>query len=182
MTFFKRSCLVLCAGVLAFSLGCGNRSTGTLTGKVTLNGESLEAGQVTAHNAAGDRVGTAMISDGTYTLPDLPLGTVTLLVQTYRPGGDPVVEGLPKAPPGSPPLSPETRKKMIEGLPEKTRQQIEKLKPVPPKYGSTETSDLKAVVKAGRTTFDVEMTGKGEIPKAPLVHPGGGNPPPPHPR
>jgi len=177
-----RHALACCAAALLLCAGCA-KPTGTVSGKVTLNGEPLEAGQVIAYNDSKERVGVGFIGDGgAYSIPDLPPGPVTLTVITFLPGGDPALDGYPKTPPNLPQPTSEVRKKQIEALPEKVRQQIEKLKPVPPKYGGHETSDLKVTVKAGSTPYDVTMTGKGEIPRAPVIKgPVGGNAPPPPP-
>src|ERR1700687_74789 len=65
----------LCLAVANLS-GCV-KGKATVTGKVTLNGQSLTAGTVTFIGGP-NRVGSSIInSDGTYTVGDAPIGDVT---------------------------------------------------------------------------------------------------------
>jgi len=160
------------AAVLLLALaGCG-KATGTLEGKVTLNGEPLSLGQVAAYHD-NEVLAIATVMDGAYRLTDVPLGPVTLVVETYGHDGRPVVGAVGPAtlPPGAKPLPAEQVKQMQQELPEGVRKGLESLKPVPPKYGSFQQSDLKATVVKGTTTYDIQMTGKGEIPKPPPLPP-----------
>jgi hypothetical protein len=154
------------------SVGCG-RAVGSLAGKVTLNGEPLPGGQVVAYNDKDEAVARVTVIDGTYTMPDLPLGAVRLAVQTHTPDGQPI--GSAMAPPKKEerPLPPEIRKDMTKALPTGAQQE---LKPVPIKYTSAKQSGLQTTVVKGETTFDIEMTGKGEILRLPMPGPGGGPP------
>jgi len=172
-------CLVAAAGVLALA-GCG-KSTGNLAGKVTLNGDPLSFGQLSAYNDKDELQGATTILNGEYLLEDMPLGPVTLVIQTVGPEGRPVgLNPMPVQPPGARPIPAEVVKDtQTKGLPESVLKALETVKPVPLKYTSPKNSDLKATVAKGATTYDIQMTGKGELPKAPP--PPGAGPPPPRP-
>lgn len=171
-------CFVAAAGVLALA-GCG-KSTGTLAGKATLNGEPVSFGQLAAYNDKEELQGATTILNGEYLMGDIPPGPVTLVVQTVGPDGKPVgLNPQPPQPPGARPLPPEIAKEnMFKGVPDEVRKAAEGVKPVPLKYISPKNSDLKATVVKGTTTYDIQMTGKGELPKAPPP-PSGGPPGPP---
>jgi hypothetical protein len=170
---------VALAAVLLALAGCGKQKGG-LSGKVTLNGETLDAGQVTAFNEAGDVLALGPILDGEYRLSDMPLGPVTLVVQTYAPDGRPAgLAGSPPPPPGARPMPPEIVKDHDKDLPDAVRKAVESLKPVPLKYSNVKQSDLKVTVAKGETNFNIEMTGKGEIPRPPPPPPGQAGVPPP---
>jgi len=172
-----RSLLILVA--LLSLAGCG-KSKGSLKGKVTLNGEVLPYAQVSAYNDKGEMIGQSIAVNGQYEIGNLPPGPVTLTVQAHQPGGTPV--GMPpmETPDGRP-LPKAAMVEALKKLPEEHQKAIEKIKPVPPKYANAKDSDLKTTVGAGETSYDIEMTGKGEIPKsAPRQgQPGGGPPIPP---
>jgi len=150
---------------LALVAGCG-KPKGTLSGRVTLNGDPLPAGQVTAYGPDNHILGISEISDGSYTFSDLPPGPVTLTVTTHYPDGRPLGDQRPP---------PREGEKLQPLAPEK-QQELDKYKPVPLKYAYLGKSELKATVAKGNTSYDIEMTGKGEIPKPPPIKPSGGGP------
>src|SRR5262249_14212987 len=157
-----RSLLILVV-VLAVA-GCG-KSKGSLSGKVTLNGEPLSYGQVSAYNDKNELVAQSTIMEGEYELGDVPVGPVTLTVRTHQPGGAPV--GLTMPEPSDRRLVPnDAFKGFLKSQPEAVQKAVAKLKPAPLKYGSAKDSGLTATVAAGSTTYNIELTGKGEIPKA----------------
>lgn len=172
---FKLTPLVCLSFVL---LGCGGSGTGgSLSGEVTLNGEPLKFGQVTAFGPGGEVLGVTSVADGRYSLSSLPPGaTVTLVVQTHQNDGQIIGAGMPINPDGKMnPTTPPPEKLAAMGLKELP-------KPVPLKYTRPKESGLTVAVQKGNTTFDIVMTGKGEIPQdpnPPPKGPQGGTPPPP---
>jgi hypothetical protein len=78
--------------VLAGALGCGSKQT-DVTGKVTYKGKSLVAGNVTLVSASGTSHSGAISSDGTYTIPGVPLGPVKIGVTSTDPGTSPAAAG-----------------------------------------------------------------------------------------
>lgn len=167
---------VVVAVTCLFVAGCGN-ARGGLSGTVSHNGEALASGQVTAFNDKDEVVARCSVVEGKYSLADMPVGPVKLAVLTVGPDGQPI--GAAMAPPKQEerPLPPEMRKEMEKGLPESARQAA---KPVPLKYTDAKQSGLTAVVVAGMKPYNIEMTGKGEIPpRPPQPGPNGSGPLPP---
>src|SRR6266567_1217648 len=98
--------LAVCAACIA---GCGGKPTGNVTGAVTLNGAPLKGGEVTAFNDKDEIVGSCRVIDGRYELSGIPVGAVTLVVQTHRGDGQPITSTQPPPMPGkerpaSPPI------------------------------------------------------------------------------
>jgi hypothetical protein len=165
MTQRTSLCFAL-VGAALLAQGCG-RPQGSLTGRVLLNGEELHSGRVQAMGETDQPLAISSIQDdGTYQLTNLPIGPVTLVVVTYRPDGEPVdAPLLPPPAPGTKPPSPEVTRQLLKDQPESIQKAVEAARPVPLKYTDRAKSDLKVTVVKGETTFDIEMTGKGEIPK-----------------
>jgi hypothetical protein len=168
--FSHRLSFVVMTTVLLTAPGCG-KPVGKLSGTVKHNGELVEVGMVTAVNENGEPVGSTTIQQGgTYTMIDLPPGPVTLVVLTYGLDGEPVGSAafhdpIPKATRIRAPAD-TVQESEKAALPESVVKARERLKPIPLKYATAQTSDLKVtVVKAEATTFDIEMSGQGEIPK-----------------
>jgi hypothetical protein len=154
-----------------FLYGCGGKTVGKIAGQVTLNGEPVKVAKVTAYNDSGEVLAQAMVLDGKYELGDLPLGLVTLVVQTHTPDGQPVTNiRAPRQAERNLPaqVKKDLGKQAQEGLTLPTT-----LEPVPLKYTSTKQSDLKVTVAKGASVYDIAMTGKGEVPKAVPLPSGG---------
>jgi hypothetical protein len=163
---------------LVVLVGCG-KSTGTLAGKVTLNGEALSYGQLSVFNDKSEILGIATILNGEYKLADLPLGPAIVVVQSVGPDGQAIgVVSRPPPPKDAKAPPPDLTKELKKDLPEGIKTALEDLKPVPLKYTNVKQTDLKVTVVKGDTPFDVAMTGKGEIPKGPPTPTPGGAPPP----
>jgi hypothetical protein len=185
----KQSCRAALLAVLVFAAGCGKQS-GSLTGKVLLNGEAIRSGRVQAlaSGEAGEQViaASSIQEDGTYHLSDLPLGPVTLVVVTHRPDGQPLdAPVLPSSLPGGKPLPEDVARTSLQAQPEGVRKAVESARPVPLKYTDAKQSELKVTVARGETSYDIQMSGKGEVPRMiqPTGRPGAppGIPPPPMP-
>jgi hypothetical protein len=133
------------AAALALALlaaGCGP-SAGTISGKVTYNGETLGSGTV-QFNGPNATAMSGIAADGTYTIPKMPVGTVQIAVETTPPppgtpqdaggkitGGSMSVQGAPP-PPG-------------------------KYVPIPDKYKDPRTSGLSYEVKSGKQQHDLAL-------------------------
>ena len=134
------------AGTLGFLValglvaGCGGGEKGPnsgakneVSGKVTL-GVKPVAGQVVFVFSGGKEVSAPITGDGTYTLPDAPLGTARVYIRAM--GGPVGPKGgpeMPKEGPGGSGAAP------------------------PPKYQSAATSGLTFEVKAGKQTYDIPL-------------------------
>lgn len=167
--------LFLFASLLA-SIGCG-KPVGNLHGKVEHNGSPLASGQVSAVNEKNEVIGVVSVLDGTYRFTNLPVGPVTLTVQTHQADGRPLGVSTPPITPPGVTVPPEVAKDMQKDLPESSRKALETAKPVPLRYTDAKQSGLKTVVVSGETMYDIAMTGEGEIPQ--MVQPGPGGPLPP---
>lgn len=170
MKHIKRMAPVLIVALLGLT-GCSKIAT--LEGTVKLNGDLVETGVVTAYNDKGEVLGIGNIVDGgTYSIPDLPVGGPYILcVITYGPDGKP--RGIGAEEPGRKenprPQKDDDKKehkkeKELEKLPEAVRLAREKIKAVPSKYGSKDSSDLKVTIGRGKNVYDIEMTGEGVKP------------------
>jgi hypothetical protein len=150
-------CLLL-VPVLAFA-GCGP-GAGTLTGKVSFQGQPVPAGQVTLLGPDGRAATGRIDSDGTYTIPGAPLGPVTILVDS-RPSPSVV---LPRSPQKA-----EARKKTGPGKaklgPAPGSQQegprrvppVARYVPIPTRYSDPEKSALTCVVRKGVQSYDINL-------------------------
>jgi hypothetical protein len=127
-----------------------------------LNGVELSTGEVAAYKDK-EMVASSRILDGSYRLGNLPEGPVTLVVRTHLPDGAPLGIDAPRLPPDVPA---QACKDMEKAFPEPIREALKKVKPVPLKYTTVTDSDLRVLV--GETgTYNIEMTGTGEVPKPP---------------
>ena len=153
--------LTLTTLVLSFLIvGCGGAKSGHVSGSVTLNGQPVQAGQVTAYAEANQAVGIATIQAGEYSLTDLPLGPVVLVVQTHGPDGRPLGQPALREGEKPPPVQPKEGAGSSTATPE--------VAPVPLKYTQQKSSGLNVTVVPGSTRFDIPMSGKGEIPRLPM--------------
>lgn len=123
------------AFLMAFvASGCGAPPTGTLSGKVTVNGKPLPAGMLIL-NTEDKMSFTTGIKDGIYSVDKIPLGKATIAVRespaasNTEPGkGDPS-KPLPPPPP----------------------------KVVPAKYEKAESSGLSTTVVKGPNEFNIDL-------------------------
>lgn len=153
--------LMLTPLMLCFLLcGCGGGRSGHVSGRVSLNGQPVQAGQVTAYAEANQAVGIATIQAGEYSLTDLPLGPVVLVVQTHGPDGKPLGQPALREGEKPPPVQPKEGAGSSAPVPE--------VAPVPLKYSQQKNSGLNVTIVPGTTRFDISMSGKGEIPRLPM--------------
>jgi hypothetical protein len=132
--------------------GCA-KQTGTVSGSVTYKGQPLKGGVVAFIPAAGASVPADIAEDGTYTAEDVPVGEVTVTVDTsslkppagFRGGGPPQYEPPANAPAGTkykPPDLGGNAKRYVE---------------IPDKYLDPQESGLKTTVKHGKNTFNIPL-------------------------
>jgi hypothetical protein len=161
----RRLAAALVAGLALAPLGCGG--TGTVTGKVTYNGEPLPSGTVIFWNADGKGTKEAEIqSDGTYKIDQMPAGPARVAVMTSPsaeaagggrggppgrgPSGGPPHSMVPpadKLPPGVDP-----GKMYGNGKPEP-----KKSVKIPTTYADPEKSGLKYTVTKGPQEWDIPL-------------------------
>jgi hypothetical protein len=135
----------LVLAVLVAALGCGRAGTGTISGKVTLNGMPLKGGRVTYHAANNQSRMADIQEDGSYTVANVPVGPARITVETeyllkqstrrnYRP---PDAQGGPKL------ADPEEAKR--------------KYVQIPSFYSTPDQSGLTWTVQGGKHEHNIEL-------------------------
>ena len=138
--------------------GCGAgdlglNKGGKLTGKVALDGKPLAGGYVIVASESGRYSVQGYINaEGVYTVPEPPLGKVTVAVQTAHLRGAAVPKGDPGKGKGG-----EGSRGMV--LPDPNEIGLG-FTEIPERYEKGETSGLTAEVKPGNQTHNLDLTGK----------------------
>lgn len=129
--------------LLVIVVGCqGNQ--GTVSGKITYNGQPLPEGIVTFHTTDGKARPTNIQEDGSYTAPDVPTGPATISVQT----------SAPSRPAGKAAAAPAGGDQSgAEGM--RTRKVASVA--IPAKFADPKTSGLTYTVTSGSQTHDIEL-------------------------
>lgn len=133
--------LAACLPALAGLLGCGGPPSGTVSGRVTFEGEAVALGTIAFHGANG-RVASASISAGGYQVEKVPIGPATVTVQAHPP----MTAMLPPPFENAPPESLQ---------PQQLRAARPTFVPLPPQYAAKGTSGLTYMVHDGGQTHDV---------------------------
>jgi hypothetical protein len=121
-------------GLLFSAIGCGSGTVGnsTVTGTVSYKGKPLTVGTIEFYGPAGKVSSSSINPDGTFTVPDAPVGDDTVVVRVPPPG--------PKLPPGAPVLGPQATPV-----------------PIPRQYSDPKTSHVKQTVAAGKSTVNIDL-------------------------
>jgi hypothetical protein len=127
--------------------GCG-RGKGTVSGKVTLNGEPIPWGRITFLSQVGDKTPhSSRIVNGKYTINDCPAGPVKIAVESI----EAKAVDTSKVPP-----------KMLErsrqaGAVEPPAEVVGKHLPIPARYADPDKSGLDYTVESGSATHDIPL-------------------------
>lgn len=156
-----------CALPVLVAVGCGPdyKARGEVKGKVTAGGKPLTAGSVMFHGPDNMTASATIDTDGTYTMPDAPVGECQVTVSVPAMPTDPTIKArmtgkgkAPKMPEG--PRPPEGVK-MSDGLDEPPPMAAKiptEIVPVDEKYAKPESSGLKFTVeKGGHQTYNIEL-------------------------
>jgi hypothetical protein len=139
--------------LLVLSAGCS--SYGNVSGKVSFKGETLGGGKVLFVAPGQKTVSSPIAPDGTYTIANIPTGTVQIAVETEsaRPvEADAMKAGVPQIPPDAN-LPPEAAKSMYKsGMANKGKYVW-----IPEGYGDPEKSGLTLEVTGGNQPYDIEL-------------------------
>jgi hypothetical protein len=146
--------------VLALIVGC-TRSPypSKVTGTVTYQGKALKAGNITFHTENKGSYSSTLSLEGTYEMVDLPVGTVTVTVETDSANPD-------KKPPSyggkadkmyEERMAVEKQKGMAMGGLTREEMQARFVK-IPDKYASANTSGLTATLTSGRQVKNFELS------------------------
>lgn len=129
----------LVALLLATTLPGCFRTTGTVSGKVTFQGQPVPAGSVTFVHADGATI-SGSIHEGGYSIAKLPTGSCTILVVSLP---------SPKSI-----WNPQKKERVGgEDASAKSRNPI----PLPSRYSDAKESDLHYEVKIGSQTYNIEL-------------------------
>jgi hypothetical protein len=131
--------------------GCGSPKA-TVTGKITYNGEPLGNGRVMFISQTDPtKAGAGSIQpDGTYTVPDAPVGPATVTVETIPPAGGgssslgSKAAEISKPPPGM-------------NMPMPQGGGGGKYVKIPDKYKAKDQSDLSYDVKSGKQEHNIDL-------------------------
>jgi len=146
--FLSSRVRLLLAGLVLFNLlvlaGCGSSGkTGTVQGKVTVDGTPANSGSVSFTAANGIVIGGAIGTDGSYKVIGVPAGAAQVVV-------------TPLAAPPKTGEAPPTMGKDMPGGPPSVSNPV----PIPAKYAKVETSGLTFPVKGGSNTYNIDLTAK----------------------
>jgi hypothetical protein len=136
----------LCLFGALLAAGCGG-GKGTVTGKVFYKGEPVRGGNVSFVPEGGGAVNSAIEEDGSYTVRNVPPGTVKITVEnnSFRPAA------MQEGPAFMQKYMKEKKPEMAD--PDRAKRYV----PIPPKYGDASQSDLTYVVKSGKQEHDIEL-------------------------
>ena len=152
-----RSVVAIVVGLALVSLsGCGGSAgrdfkTGTVTGKLTLNGGAVPAGtQIQFIADTGDAAGGEVASDGSFTIQGVPVGACKVMVTPGAPSAAAAGE-----------LSPEEAMKLASGIGPSGEgadpSAFASDASVPAKYKDFSTSGVTITVKEGSNDFSLDM-------------------------
>jgi hypothetical protein len=129
----------LVAVLVATTLPGCLRTTGTVSGKVTFQGQPVPAGSVTFVHADGATI-SGSIHEGSYSIARVPIGACTILVVSL-PSPRSVWNPQKKERVGG------------EGASAKSRNP----RPLPPRYSDAKESDLHYEVTTGHQTYNIDL-------------------------
>lgn len=125
--------------------GCTGGGTGTVSGKVYYKGKELKGGTVTFVPADQASKFCRIGEDGSYSIPDVPVGEAKIKVETESLKA---VAGYSYKPPKDAP----------EGYkPPDLKEQGKRYIPIPGKYADKEESGLKYKVTTGKQDYDIKL-------------------------
>ena len=146
--------LACCFLVLAAGCGPDYKARGVVKGKVTTGKKPLTVGTVMFYGKNGMTGSASIQPDGTYIMPDAPLGEckVTVTVPQMDPSSRARLKGKGPAMPSGP-MNPEEG-----GVPAPPLAVIPKeVVPIDAKYSNPETSGLSFTVEKGEQTYNIEL-------------------------
>jgi len=145
--------------VIIAAVGCNaSKGRAIVKGRVRILDKYLTCGTVGFISQDGTRVGATNIDfEGNYEMVDAPIGDVTITVKVPTPAAGPGGSGgLPKPPPGLPPMRPpgsaadDTKSTVVVDP--------KKIVHIPGRYGDPKESGLKYIVEPGNQTHDISLS------------------------
>jgi hypothetical protein len=142
--FLRRVRSLLCLAPVLLAAGCGG-STAPVSGTVTLNGVPLTGGGTVTFQGKTRGASAIVNPDGTYSIPNAPLGEVQVAVLPAR-----AAAASTEPPPDPAHLQPPQTLAPTMAMPMFSN--------VPPKYADPNTSGLTCTVESGEQTIDLPLT------------------------
>ena len=155
-------------------LGCSNENKefpAQVSGKVTYKGAAVTGGIITLYTAEGSPIQAPISNNGTYLFPNLPIGQMTVTIDTdsvnpesmkkeeYKggkgPGGG--AAGMYKMKSAPMPTLKKGQENSKSPVPEGTQVNEAVFVKIPAKYKAKGTSGLSMELKAGKQTKDFEL-------------------------
>jgi hypothetical protein len=141
--------LCLCGALL--TAGCGG-GKGVVSGKVSYQGKPVSVGSVSFILEGGGVMSSPIEEDGSYTIRNVPPGTVKITVETTS-ARPPSMQGSPGGKGGPP----EFMMKYVKEKDPKLAERGKKYVPIPEQYSDPAKSNLTFVVKSGKQQHDVDL-------------------------
>lgn len=134
---------------LLLPIGCGS-SVASVSGKISYKNQVVKGGTVTFYDANQWTGSSHIAEDGTYSINNVPLGTVEITVETKTAKPNPnMSKFMPKPPPGA---------DMPPGSFHTTGGQKERYVEIPDSYAEREKSGLRyEVKKGGKQVHDIDL-------------------------
>jgi hypothetical protein len=143
--------ITVCAALVMFSTGCSSEPpTAAVSGTVTLKGQPLAHGRVAFLSEDG-RTATAVIENGKYNIPNVPVGKVKAAVTVPSSSDTATANQVMKKMGGMAKMMQE------KGISVGGGSKGEKAIDLPKKYQDADSSGLNFEVKRGSNTFNIEM-------------------------
>jgi len=145
---------ILCLCALLLTAGCGGK--GAVSGKVLYQGKPVPAGTVSFVLEGGGVVSSIIGEDGSYTIQNVPPGTVKITVETIsaRPPSVQERRGQKKGPESK---APEFMMKYSKEKDPKVAEREKRYVPIPEHYSDPARSNLTYVVKSGKQEHDIDL-------------------------
>lgn len=143
-----------CALGLALVCVCGcSKGKATVNGKVTFNNQPVGVGTVTFWTSDNRSAQAPLKPDGSYSMPDAPVGEVKITVTTPPPKMGPMT--MEKPPPGMKGMPADM---IPEGAGDAANPGKMKIVPIPDKYKEVSTTPLTYTVTKGTNEFNIILT------------------------
>ena len=144
---------------LALVLAAGCRTSLTpakVTGKVTYKGEPVKGGEIAFHSDQGT-YRSSIGQDGSYDISDLPVGEMTVTVDTEFLNPD-KKQQIPGGARGMASMNERLKAERAAGRgPASREDQLARYTKIPVKYSNPASTDLKTKLEKGKQTRDFEL-------------------------
>jgi hypothetical protein len=155
-----RNCALFVGVLLLATTGCSSSSPGTITGKVTYNGQPVKGGSVSFISTEDHPSGSSAIAaDGTYNIASMPSGNVIITVDTesFNPKKNIRRTSVPKYGPPKDQKLPEGYNTSAGGGAMSAKEMEARYVKIPEKYADQKSSGLNYTVTSGDQTHNIDL-------------------------